>query len=262
MCCRGSRAAWSPFPYTTTSSTSARWRTTKGRKPPGPASRRREPMSMLRGVVFDMDGVIIDSHPAHRLAWKAFLESLGRETRDEELDFILDGYKRAEILKHFLGELAPEQIVEYGNRKDELLQKHIDAVQPMPGVVEFLGHLSEAGLASAVATSASRRRAFGTLEELGLARCFHTIVTGDDVTAGKPDPAIYQLAAERMQESPERLLAVEDAVSGVKSARAAGMRCLGVAPSRRVPLLQAAGADSVIPDFRSLSFGELESRFG
>jgi beta-phosphoglucomutase-like phosphatase (HAD superfamily) len=73
---------------------------------------------MLRGVVFDMDGVIIDSHPAHRLAWKAFLESVGRETRDEELDFILDGYKRAEILEHFLGKLAPEQIAEYGNRKD------------------------------------------------------------------------------------------------------------------------------------------------
>ncbi|MFZ0773636.1 MAG: HAD family phosphatase [Candidatus Sulfotelmatobacter sp.] len=216
---------------------------------------------MLRGVVFDMDGVIIDSHPAHRLAWKSFLQSVGRETCDEELDFILDGCKRAEILKHFLGELAPEQIAEYGNRKDELLQQHIDAVQPMPGVVEFLGHLSEAGIARAVATSASRRRAYGTLEELGLAHCFHTIVTGDDVTAGKPDPAIYQLAAERMQECPERLLAVEDAVSGVKSARAAGMRCLGVAPSRRASLLQAAGADPVIPDFRSFSFGQLEACF-
>ena len=217
---------------------------------------------MLRGVVFDMDGVIIDSHPAHRLAWKIFLESVGRETTDDELDFILDGHKRAEILKHFLGELGPEQIVEYGNRKEQLLQKHIDAVRPMPGVVEFLGHLSAASIPRAVATSASRRRAIGTLEELGLARCFHTIVTGDDVAAGKPDPAIYRLAAERLQESPQRLLAVEDAPSGVTSARAAGMRCLGVAPAHRAPLLQAAGAESVIPDFRSFSFDELEARLG
>ena len=216
---------------------------------------------MLRGVVFDMDGVIIDSHPAHRLAWKAFLESLGRETRDEELDFILDGYKRAEILEHFLGKLAPEQIAEYGNRKDELLQKRNDAVQPMPGVVEFLGHLSEAGIPSAVATSASRRRALGTLKEIGLACCFHTIVTGDDVPSGKPDPGIYRLAAERLQESPEHLLAVEDAASGVKSARAAGLRCLGVADARRAPLLQEAGADPVIPDFRSFSFRQLETYF-
>jgi beta-phosphoglucomutase len=218
--------------------------------------------SRLRGVVFDMDGVIINSHPAHRLAWKGFLESVGRQTSDEELDFILEGRKRAEILTHFLGELAPEQIVEYGNRKDEFLQKHCDAVEPMPGVVEFLGKLSEAGIAQAVATCASRRRALGTLNELGLAHCFSAIITGDDVTAGKPDPAIYQLAAERMQESPLRLVAVEDAVSGVQSAKAAGMRCLGVAPSRRASLLRTAGADSVVPDFRSLTFGQLAAYFG
>jgi beta-phosphoglucomutase len=216
---------------------------------------------MLRGVVFDMDGVIIDSHPAHRLAWKSFLESLGRETCDEELDFILDGRKRAEILKHFLGELAPEQIADYGTRKDQLLDKYRHTMQPIPGVIEFLDHLSHVGIRTGLATSASRRRACGTLEELGLAGCFHTIVTGDDVIAGKPDPAIYQLAAERMQESPERLLAVEDAASGVKSARAAGLRCLGVASAPRAHLLQAEGADPVIPDFLSFSFSQLEARF-
>jgi beta-phosphoglucomutase len=79
---------------------------------------------MLRGIAFDMDGVIIDSHPAHRSAWKSFLESVGRETSDSELDFILDGRKREEILTHFLGELSPVRMKEYGNRKDELLRKH------------------------------------------------------------------------------------------------------------------------------------------
>jgi beta-phosphoglucomutase len=216
---------------------------------------------MLRGVVFDMDGVIIDSHPAHRLAWKSFLRTLGRETYDEELDFILDGRKREEILKYFLGELAPDQIAEYGNRKDELFCRHSEAMQPIPGVVEFLDCLSGAGIRMAIATSASRRRACGTLEELNLACSFHTIVTGDDIRSGKPDPAIYQLAAERMQESPECLLAVEDAVSGVKSARAAGIRCLAVGPAQRVDLLRAAGADPVIPDFRSFSLSQLEASF-
>ena len=216
---------------------------------------------ILRGVVFDMDGVIIDSHPAHRLAWKSFLRTLGRETSDEELDFILDGRKREEILKYFLGELAPDQIAEYGNRKDELFCRHSEVMQPIPGVVEFLDCLSEAGIRMAIATSASRRRACGTLEELKLACSFHTIVTGDDIRSGKPDPAIYQLAAERMQESPECLLAVEDAVSGVKSARAAGFRCLAVGPAQRADLLRAAGADPVIPDFRSFSLSQLEASF-
>ncbi len=216
---------------------------------------------ILRGVVFDMDGVIVDSHPAHRLAWKTFLQSFGRETSDEELDFILDGRKRAEILKHFLGELTREQIVEYGNRKDELLRKQSQPVQPVPGVVELLDHLSAAGIPTGLATSASRCRALATLKELGLLRYFQAIVTGDEVTAGKPDPAIYRSAANQMQESPSHLLAVEDAVSGVKSARAAGMRCLGIAPSPRAQMLRAAGADPVIPDFRSFSFSQLAGQF-
>ncbi len=218
-------------------------------------------MGTLRGIVFDMDGVIIDSHPAHRLAWKAFFESLGRQTSDEELDFILDGCKRAEILKHFLGDLTPEQIAEYGKRKDELLKEHNLDIEPTPGVVEFLKLLSHAGIRAGLATSASRRRTVGTLKELELAHYFETIVTGDDVTMGKPDPALYQLAAERMQESPERLIAVEDAVAGIKSAKAAGMRCLGVAASQRAHLLRAAGAEHVISDFRAFSLSQLESRF-
>ncbi len=216
---------------------------------------------MLRGVVFDMDGVIIDSHPAHRAAWKSFLEGVGRTTSDAELDFILDGRKREEILEYFLGKLDSEQIAEYGHHKDELLRNHGTRLEPMTGVVEFLDHLLNSGVRMALATSAGRHRACGTLEELGLAHYFETIVTGDDVTAGKPDPAIYRLAAARMQEAPDHLLAVEDAVSGVKAARLAGMRCLGVAHNGRADLLRLAGANPIVEDFRTLSFAQLEACF-
>ena len=113
----------------------------------------------------------------------------------------------------------------------------------------------------ALATSACRRRALGTLEELELARFFDAIVTGDDVGKGKPDPAIYRLAAQRLEETPESLLAVEDAVSGVKSARAAGMRCLGIASNGRAEALRTAGAEPVISDFRSVSLAQLKANF-
>lgn len=216
---------------------------------------------MLRGVVFDMDGVVINSHPAHRAAWRGFLESIGKNTSDTELDFILDGRKREEILEYFLGKLDPEQIAEYGHRKDELLRSHASRLEPMVGVVEFLDYLRNSGVRMALATSASRRRACGTLEELRLAHYFQTIVTGDEVTAGKPDPAIYRLAVARMQESPDSLLAVEDAVSGVKAAKGAGLRCIGVAHNGRGELLRAAGASPVIEDFRTLSLTQLEACF-
>lgn len=216
---------------------------------------------MLRGLVFDMDGVVIDSHPAHRAAWKTFLADVGRPTSDEELDVILDGGKRDEILRYFLGELDHEQIAEYGKRKDEILRRRGSKLEPMPGVVAFLDCLLNAGVRVALATSASRSRACGTLEALGLTHYFETIVTGDEVTAGKPDPTIYRLAAALMQEAPNQLLAVEDAVSGVKSAKGAGMRCLGIAHNGRAEALHLAGANPIVNDFRSLSLRSLELLF-
>jgi HAD superfamily hydrolase (TIGR01509 family) len=157
--------------------------------------------------------------------------------------------------------LVDEQLDDYGRLKDELLRKLVDEVRTIPGVVEFLDHLSRAGIRMALATSASRERAWGTLKELGIAHHFQTIVTGDDVAAGKPDPAIYRLAAERLHMAPENLLAIEDAVSGVKSATAAGLKCVGVGSATRAELLRAAGADPVVPDFRALSVKQLEAGF-
>jgi beta-phosphoglucomutase len=216
---------------------------------------------MLRGIVFDMDGVVIDSHPAHRAAWRSFLETVGRTASDAELDIILDGGKRGEILKYFLGELTPDQIAEYGKRKDELLRNSGSKLEPMLGIVELLEHLLDSGVRLAIATSAGGHRARGNLEELELVRYFDTIVTGDDVKIGKPDPAIYRLAATRMGESPDNLLAVEDAVSGVKAAQSAGMRCAGVARNGRAELLRIAGANPIIEDFRAVSVSQLKAYF-
>ena len=156
---------------------------------------------------------------------------------------------------------SPLKIAQYGALKDEMLQQLGEGLRPLPGIMEFLNSLSHAGMRMALATSAGRRRTSGTLDELGLTHYFEAVVTGDDVGKGKPDPAIYRLAAERLAETPESLLVVEDAVSGVKSARAAGMRCLGVASDQRAEALRDAGADPVIADFRSLSLSRLKATF-
>jgi beta-phosphoglucomutase-like phosphatase (HAD superfamily) len=78
---------------------------------------------------------------------------------------------------------------------------------------------------------------------------------------GKPDPAIYLLAAKRLGLTPETLFAVEDAVSGVRSATAAGLKCVGVASATHAESLRAAGADPVVPDFRTLSVNQLQAGF-
>jgi HAD superfamily hydrolase (TIGR01509 family) len=180
---------------------------------------------------------------------------------DSELDVILDGGKREEILKHFLGDLSPQQILDYGQRKDEILRNRSAKLEAMPGVVEFLDQLRISGIRIALATSAGKHRTLHTLEELGIARYFETVVTGDDVAAGKPDPTVYRLAASQMQELPECLLAVEDAVSGVKAARSAGFRCSAIAHNGRADSLRKAGANPIVEDFRSLSLTELQALF-
>ncbi|MCU1302728.1 MAG: Beta-phosphoglucomutase [Candidatus Sulfotelmatobacter sp.] len=212
----------------------------------------------LRGVIFDMDGVLVDSHAVHRKAWREFFQGLGHEVPEFELDFILDGRKRSDILRHFLGSCPDAELEELGRRKDRIFREMRLDVAPVPGAVVMVHELHRNGTTLAMATSASRSRALGTLTELDLLHCFQAIVTGEDVVLGKPDSAIYREACSRIEIEPRCLLAVEDAISGVRAAVAAGLQCVGVALHESKEKLTAAGAIHVIRDFESVSAHDLE----
>ena len=216
---------------------------------------------MCKGVIFDMDGVLIDSHPVHKKVWAQFLASMNMRVSPEDLDFVLDGRKREEILCHFLGELSTEQIREYGQRKHELFTESSKELRTISGVVQFLDALEGAGIRMAVATCADSARARDILTQLGLLTRFAAIVTANDVVKGKPDPAIFVRAAEQLDLSSGNLLVVEDAVSGVKAAKSAGMKCLGIAAEGRRDKLREAGADCVIPDYRKISLSQVQQLF-
>lgn len=213
---------------------------------------------IMQSVIFDMDGVIIDSHPAHRRAWQEFLRTIGQEVPEHDLDFILDGRKRPEILRHFLGEVSEAQLAEYGKRKDYFFQQIALEISPVPGVIDFITRLSRQGVMLAIATSASQTRTRSTLKRLNLTDHFAVVVTGDDVTNSKPDPAIYNLVCSRLQSQARHSLAVEDAVSGIRAAKEAGLKCVGVVGSRCEGKLRAAGADHVIENFVGLSLNSLQ----
>jgi beta-phosphoglucomutase len=216
----------------------------------------------LQAVILDMDGVIVDSHPAHLRAWQRFLETLGRKVSKSDLDYILDGRKRTEILHHFFGELSEPEILEYGNRKDRFFQQAAMDVTPVPGVLEFLAELKRRRIALAVATSASATRTRSTLQRLQLSNHFDVVVTGDDIDKGKPDPAIYRLACQRLGVSPESALAFEDAVSGIRAAKGAGVRCIAVSGHEPPNKLCDAGAHHVIENFVGFSLTRLKGILG
>src|SRR5690242_18377965 len=100
---------------------SARWKTiSQLRRTGGEPTRESRRSKMLKGVIFDMDGVLIDSHPIHKRAWRKFFETLEVEVSDRELDFVLDGRKKEDILRHFLGDLPDCEIKDFGHKKEML----------------------------------------------------------------------------------------------------------------------------------------------
>jgi beta-phosphoglucomutase len=206
-----------------------------------------------------MDGVLVDSHAVHRQAWRTFFQTLGRDVSESEMDFILDGRKRQDILRHFLGDCPEPELEEFGRRKDCIFRRMRLEVVPIPGAVRMVRALHAEGIALALATSASRSRAHSTLADLGVLDCFQQIVTGEDVLLGKPDAAIYRLSRSRIGIGPEHLLAVEDALSGIRAAVGAGLRCLGIASHESAENLTAAGAARVVADFEALTANDLES---
>jgi beta-phosphoglucomutase len=212
---------------------------------------------VFKGVVFDFDGVIVDSHPAHLRAWKSFLNSVGKNVSEEQLHFVLDGRKRDDILRHFLGELDADEIEEYGLQKEQCFRDEVTHVSVADGLLGFLENLESEQLAVAIASSGSKSRIHFLVDRFGLNKFFRVIVTGDEVEQGKPDPAVFLKAAHQLGVDPCELIAFEDAVSGIKAARSAGMKCIGIAPPDRVPILLAAGASCVLPDFHNVSCSEI-----
>jgi beta-phosphoglucomutase len=216
---------------------------------------------MLTSAIFDMDGVIVDSHPAHIRTWKAFLLSLGKSVTDEDLDFVRQGRKRQEILRYFLGELTDDQVQAHCHVKDLLFRNEVQSIKIFPGVRELLDDLRRAGIPMALASCGSTARVHHLLSRLGLREYFTAVVTGDEVMFGKPDPEIFHKAAGQMHAHPVESIAFEDSVSGVQGAKAAGMKCIGIADRQTTPVLKQAGADYVLPNLSGLSWISVQKLF-
>lgn len=216
---------------------------------------------MLAGVIFDLDGVLVDSHPLHRQVWRELLLSAGRKVSETELDFVLEGAKQEEILRHFLGDISPAEMDRYRQRKSELFEKEEARLKTIRGLRAVLRALEQAAIPKAIATGASRHRTLRILYRFRLIDRFAAVITGDDVPCGKEDPAIFLEAAQGLQASPTNLLVIEDSVPGIKAAKSVGMRCVAVAGGPRAHAVTEAGADHVVEDLSGLRVCDLQRLF-
>jgi len=208
-----------------------------------------------RAVVFDMDGVLIDSGAHHREAWRAMLVDVGVAP---PTDFwrITIGRPSEEAVELLLGRRLPDgEALRLARLKhDHYVRLVRRGLLPIAGAPQFVAALARADVPRAVGTSASRYDTERLLSELGLRRHFDVVVTADDVRRGKPDPEVYLQAAEALAVPPDACLVFEDSVVGVHAARTAGMRAIGVTTAHSAAELGAAGAERTIADFEGLAW--------
>jgi len=199
-------------------------------------------------LVFDMDGVIVDSTPVHNESWQVYLRRHGIDQPLAEIESGMLGKHNAEIVATFFGAgLSAEEVFRHGADKEKVYREMMAprlAAQLVPGVVEFVRR--HRGTPLAVASNAERENVAFVLEESGLRPFFRVVIDGHQVERPKPAPEIFLRAAELLGTPPANCIVFEDSDTGVRAARAAGARVVGLTTTTR----ELPGCDLTIPDFR------------
>ncbi len=212
------------------------------------------PTDDAKSVIFDMDGVLIDSFRCHFESWRRVAAEYGRIYTESQFVAGFGRTSREVIAEQWDGEpLSPSTIREIDERKESLFRELIDQDFPaMDGAVELVATLSDGGFRIAVGSSGPPDNVRLAIDRLGIRGRLTAIITGGDVKIGKPDPQVFTLAAERMGVAPAQCVVVEDAPVGIEAARRGGMRSIGLA-SRGRTVEQLSSANLVVTSLRELS---------
>ncbi len=211
----------------------------------------------MKGVIFDLDGVVIDSSAQHEKAWELLAEEIGKPLPPGHFKQGF-GKKNQEIIPHLLHwSTEPEEIHRLGERKEEIFRElaNEQGVLILPGARELLVALRTAGIPRALGSSTPRSNLAALFSATGLGELFDAVVCGDDVKNGKPAPDVFLLAAERLGFAPADCLVIEDAHVGIEAAHRARMKVLAVATTH--PLEELTDADSAVKSLEEVFPGFL-----
>lgn len=209
---------------------------------------------MLAAILFDLDGTLVNTDPLHFQAWQEMLLAQGIEIDTAFYQTRISGRLNPIIIQDILPHLTLEEGEKFAEDKEARFRELAPSLKPLAGLEKILEWTKEQGLKTGLVTNAPRKNVDFMIEILELAEIFDSVfVAEEDVTEGKPDPAIYKLALERFNISPASALAFEDSPSGIRSAVGAGIRTIGIASTHDPQRLYNLGAFKVIPDFTDLS---------
>jgi beta-phosphoglucomutase family hydrolase len=214
-------------------------------------------MAEIKAVIWDMDGVIADSGPYHLAAWQESFGKRGIQFTAEDFKHSF-GLRNDNIIRNTLGKGVTQAEVEaIAGEKEETFRRIAGRkIKPLPGALELLKLIKKQGCSMAIASSAPTENIELVTGTLGISGYFQEIVTGHDVTEGKPNPRVFLLAAQRLGAKPANCLVIEDAVAGVAAAKSAGMYCLAVANSHSKQKL--AEADLIVDTLEAVTIEDIQ----
>lgn len=209
----------------------------------------------LKAIIFDMDGTLIDNIPFHKEAWLSFLKRHDILLNPEEFQAQNHG-NIDEMIKRFFGQnLRDEKVKELGQEKEktyrDLYKNHI---QEIAGLTNLLNKMKDLEIKASLATMGDTPNIDFVLDELSIRKFFHSVTGGHEITRGKPDAEIFNLALKKMNLNSADCIVVEDSIGGIISARQAGIKVIGITTSHSRDELKASGCFHVVSDFVELQF--------
>ncbi len=213
----------------------------------------------LKGLLFDMDGTLVDNLAYHFMAFDAYAEREGF-TLLEPVSLKINGMHSNDIFPLLLGN---EVVAQYGldrlNREKEEVYRDMyrPKIAPIAGVIELLKEAKKAGVKCAIGSSGCRENVEMIIEGLGIADLIDGSISGSDVTHGKPHPEIFTKAHELLGLKAEECIVVEDAVNGILAGVRAGCKCLAVTTTATAEVLAEAGASLCVEDYSTVTIEQL-----
>ena len=216
---------------------------------------------MIKGFIFDLDGVITDTAELHYLAWKKLADSMNWAF-DREVNEQLRGVSRMDsiniIKNHNKATVEEAKLLELATEKNAIYVASLDTITPedyLPGAKELLTHLRQEGFL--VALGSASKNSSKVLEQLDAKKYFDIIGDGNSVSKSKPAPDIFLFGAEKLGLKPEECIVYEDAESGVDAANTGGFHSVGIGPKERV-----GHADLRFESMAEATLFEVKSHFG
>ena len=214
---------------------------------------------VLKGAIFDLDGVIVDTVKLHFKAWKKMFTEHNKEFDFEDYKSKVDGIPRVDGAKAILEDLSEQEIEEAAAKKQNYFLEFIedDKVKVYEETLNLIDSLKSQGVKIAAISSSKSCRYI--LDKVNLIDKFQVIIAGNEVKKGKPDPDIFLMASKQLGLDPKECLVFEDATLGVEAAKRAKMKCIGI--DRHGDKMRLAKADLVVSDLGQLNSKKLEELF-